>query len=124
MTTDEEKLLLIDLPFGINFIKFNQRVLCLLNTFCHHNFTQLHNDFITQREIEKDVEDSDRKKVNVFLYRPWRPIGLREVEVHTFSDIRLTGGGEVVSLTRRTPFTPQEDSWYSFLLENESTPGP
>jgi hypothetical protein len=29
---------------------------------------------------------------------------------------RLTDGGELVSLT-------QEDSWYSFLLEAESTPG-
>jgi hypothetical protein len=37
---------------------------------------------------------------------------------------RLTNGGEVVSLTRRPPFTPQEDSWYSFLLEAESIPGP
>jgi hypothetical protein len=30
---------------------------------------------------------------------------------------RLTDGGEVVSLMRRPRFTPQEDSWYSFLLE-------
>jgi hypothetical protein len=30
----------------------------------------------------------------------------------------------VVSLTRRPPFIPQEDSWYSFLLEAESTSGP
>jgi hypothetical protein len=37
---------------------------------------------------------------------------------------RLTDGGKVVSLTRRQPFNPQEDSWYSFLLEAESTPGP
>jgi hypothetical protein len=37
---------------------------------------------------------------------------------------RLTDGGEVVSLTRRPPFTPQENSWYLFLLEAESTPGP
>jgi hypothetical protein len=37
----------------------------------------------------------------------------------------LTDGGEVVSFTRKPPFTPppQEDSWYSFLLEAESTPG-
>jgi hypothetical protein len=28
------------------------------------------------------------------------------------------------SLTRRPPFTHQEDSWYSFLLEAESNPGP
>jgi hypothetical protein len=42
-------------------------------------------------------------------------------------DIRLTGGGEVVSLRRLPPFTPpppREDSWYSFLLEAGSTPGP
>jgi hypothetical protein len=37
---------------------------------------------------------------------------------------RLTDGGKIVSLTRWPPYTPQEDSWYSFLLEAESTPGP
>jgi hypothetical protein len=31
-----------------------------------------------------------------------------------FLDNRLTDGGKVVSLKRRPPFTPQEDSWYSF----------
>jgi hypothetical protein len=40
-----------------------------------------------------------------------------------FLDNRLTDDGEV-SLTRRPPFTPKEDSWYSFVLEAESTPGP
>jgi hypothetical protein len=50
--------------------------------------------------------------------RPWRPIGLWVVEAPTFCLYsRLTDGCEVVSLTRRPPFTPQEDSWYSFLLE-------
>jgi hypothetical protein len=49
---------------------------------------------------------------------------LREVEAPTFSDIRFTEGGKVVSPKRRPLFTPQEDSWYSFLLEAESTPGP
>jgi hypothetical protein len=33
----------------------------------------------------------------------------------------LKDGGEVVSITRLPPFTNQEDSWYSFLLEAEST---
>jgi hypothetical protein len=41
-----------------------------------------------------------------------------------FLDNRLTDGGKVVSLTRQPPFNPQEDSWYSFLIEAESTLGP
>jgi hypothetical protein len=41
-----------------------------------------------------------------------------------FLDNRLTEGGKVVSLTRRPLFTTQEISWYSFLLDAESTPGP
>jgi hypothetical protein len=34
-------------------------------------------------------------------------------------DNRLTDGNEV-SLMRQPPFIPQEDSWYSFLVEVES----
>jgi hypothetical protein len=49
---------------------------------------------------------------------PWRPIGPH------FLDNRLTVGSEVVGLTRRPLFIPQNDPWYSFLLEAESTPGP
>jgi hypothetical protein len=41
-----------------------------------------------------------------------------------FLDNRLTDGGEVYSSTCRPPFTPQKDSWYSFLLEAVSTSGP
>jgi hypothetical protein len=56
--------------------------------------------------------------------RPWRAIGLWDFEVPIFSlDSRLTDGSKFVSLTRRPPFTPQKDSWYSVLLEAESTPG-
>jgi hypothetical protein len=32
--------------------------------------------------------------------------------------------GKVVSPTHRQPLPPRKDSWYSFLLEAESTPGP
>ena len=31
---------------------------------------------------------------------------------------------KVVSLTHRPPLPPRKYSWYSFLLEAESTPGP
>ena len=33
-------------------------------------------------------------------------------------------GGKVVSLTHRPPLPPGNNTWYSFLLEAESTPGP
>jgi hypothetical protein len=52
--------------------------------------------------------DSIRIKVKLFLFRPWRPLGLREVEAPTFSDIRVTDGGKVVSTTRRPHFTPRK----------------
>jgi hypothetical protein len=52
------------------------------------------------------------------------PLGCETSRLPRFLDIRLTDGGEGVNLKRPPPFTPQEDSWYSFLLEAESTPGP
>jgi hypothetical protein len=59
------------------------------------------------------------KKWNIKIYSCNKPSTLPH-----FLEIRLTDGGEVVSLTRRAPFTPEKDSWYSFLLEAESTPEP
>ena len=43
-----------------------------------------------------------------------------------FPDFMTTAqdGGKVVSLTHRSPFTPRKYTWYSFLLEAESTPRP
>ena len=42
-----------------------------------------------------------------------------------FPDFMTTAqdGGKVVSLTHRPPLPPRKYSWYSFLLEAESTPG-
>jgi hypothetical protein len=45
-------------------------------------------------------------KVKFSLYRPWRPLVLREVEAPAFTDIRLIDGGKVVSPTCRPLFTP------------------
>jgi hypothetical protein len=50
------------------------------------------------------------------------PYGCETSRLPHFLNNRLTDGGEVVSLTRRPLFTPQEDSWY-YLLEAESTTG-
>jgi hypothetical protein len=52
------------------------------------------------------------------------PYGCETSRLPHFVHSRLTDGGEVVGLTHWPPFTPREDSWYSFLLETESTPGP
>ena len=51
------------------------------------------------------------------------PEGSRKLR---FPDIVITAqdGGKVVSLTHRPPLPPTKHSWYSFLLEAESTPGP
>jgi hypothetical protein len=59
----------------------------------------------------KAIPDTDRE-------------GLWGVEAPTFSTQSAHSGAEVVSLMCQLPFTPQEDFWYSFLLEAESTPGP
>jgi hypothetical protein len=50
--------------------------------------------------------ESGKGKVKLSPYRPWRPLGLREVEAPTFSDIQLIDSGEVVSPTRQPVFTP------------------
>jgi hypothetical protein len=53
---------------------------------------------------------------------------LHQLQGRHYLDHRLTDGDKVVSLMRRPPFPPPppppEDSWYSFLLEAESIPGP
>jgi hypothetical protein len=49
--------------------------------------------------------------------------GLR-LEAFQDLDVGCGNGDEFVIRAGRPPFTPQEDSWYSFLLVAESTPGP
>jgi hypothetical protein len=47
-------------------------------------------------------------EVKLSLYRPWRFLGLREVEAPTFSDIQLTDGGKVFSPGHGPLFTPRK----------------
>jgi hypothetical protein len=53
-----------------------------------------------------ECRDKVKVKVKLSPYRPCRPLGLCEVEARTFSDLRLTDGGKVVSRTRRPPLPP------------------
>jgi hypothetical protein len=63
--------------------------------------------FADDGEITSEI-DAAKGKVKLSPYRPWRPLGLREVEAPTFSDIRLIDSGKVVSPTRRPLFTPRK----------------
>jgi len=63
-------------------------------------------------------------KVNQSRYRP--EVAQRVPGSLRFPDFMTTAqdGGKVVSLTHRPPLPLRKYSWYSFLLEAESTPGP
>jgi hypothetical protein len=53
------------------------------------------------------------------------PQGCETSRLPHFLDIRVTGGGECVSLTRRPPFTPTKiPGTRSFLSEAQSPPEP
>jgi hypothetical protein len=62
--------------------------------------------------------------VNLSPYRPWRPLGLWEVEARTFSRHLAHRWRKGCQPYAPAAFNPQEDSWYSFLLEAGSTLGP
>jgi hypothetical protein len=65
-----------------------------------------------------------RKEGSFLFNRPWRSMGLWAIEAPTFSRQlahRRQWGCRPYMLA--APY-PQEDFWYSFLLEAESTPGP
>jgi hypothetical protein len=61
-----------------------------------------------KRQQAVGENDIMSKKVKLSLYRSWRPLGLREVEAPTFSDIPLIDGGKVVSPRRPLLFTPRK----------------
>jgi hypothetical protein len=81
----------------------------------------------------------DRRTVNFSISKPYTMLvptnkiitvtgrgnlqGRETPKLPYFLDNGPTDGGEVVSLTHRPHLKPQEDSWYSFLLEPESTQG-
>jgi len=54
---------------------------------------------------------------------PEVPRGFQEVKVPDYVTM-AQDVGRVVSLAQQPFFTPRKYSWYSFLLEAGSTPGP
>jgi hypothetical protein len=58
-----------------------------------------------------------RQSYSFGVWGLWGLWGCETLRIPHFLD---TDGGGVVSLTRQQRFTPQEESWYSFLLEAKS----
>jgi len=71
-----------------------------------------------------DLYRKGLKETGSVPLQAWRcPEGSRKLR---FPDFVTTAqdGGKVASLKHRPPLTPSKYSWYSFLLDAESTPGP
>ena len=88
--------------------------------------------FLTERELLPISVNLYRIKLRVYSgvkkvkqshYRPGQAKRvLRNLRLQDF--VTTQDGVKVVSLTHRPLFTTRKHSWYSFLLEAESTPGP
>jgi len=61
--------------------------------------------------------------IYIYITGPRCPEGSRKLRFPDYMTM-AQDGGKVVSLTHWPLFTPRKYSWYSFLLEAESTPGP
>ena len=94
-----------------------------LSTYIHPSHALLHvsvGNYGRKRVAQPHVKG----KGKAVPLQAWTgPEGSRKLR---FPDFMTTAkdGGKVVSLTHRPPLPARKYSWYSFLLEAESTPGP
>jgi hypothetical protein len=74
--------------------------------------------------LDSDCMLNMTAKVKAVLLQNWScPEGSRKLRFPDFMT-KAQDGGKVVSLTHRPPLLHRKYTWYSFLLEFESTPGP
>jgi hypothetical protein len=81
---------------------------------------------LRESPVTGTLDQTSKVKVKVKLVplQAWSgPEGSRKLR---FPDFMTTAqdGGKIISFTHRPPSPRRKYTWYSFLLEAESTPGP
>jgi hypothetical protein len=112
-------------PLIVNLLSLRPTVLFVTFVSPFHVSSTLNTIFCrwisTSREISATVL-KPMVKAAVPLQAWSGPEGSRKLR---FPDFMTTAqDGCKVSLTQRSPLPPRKHTWYSFLLEAESTPGP
>jgi hypothetical protein len=79
---------------------------------------------VVSKESRQSPQNFVFEILSYLCSRPWRPVGLWDVEASTFSRQSAHRWRWGCQLYVPVALYPQEDSLYSFLLEAESTTGP
>jgi len=96
----------------------------LPHTYSYLQHTDIHMKFlIFIREILV-ISLYIKRKAKQSHYRPGQALRVPRGLGFHISRQSVHEGGKFVSPTHRPPLHPKKYSWYSFLLEAESTPGP
>ena len=97
-----------------------------MNLFSHNDrycHLQKYCSFLPNHSVYKHAMNHIKLQLNCLL-KAWNgPEGSRKLRFPYFVTT-ARDGGKVISLAHRPALLPRKCSWYSFLLETESTPGP
>jgi hypothetical protein len=95
--------------------EFTESVCCIMSHLMNNFYSYVQQGFSLKCK---------KGKVSYPCDRPWKPTELRDVEAPTFSRQSAQRWRWGCQPYAPAVLYPQADSWYSFLLWAESTPGP